>query len=98
MEAEIQKASAMKLTKERILVMLKTFAEPGADIKAYKRKIIDYFVWTVYLYKDKIVILYNISGPDGGRRERSVEIIEKEFEPGEPGSTKSALMRTLYFS
>lgn len=94
LEAEIQKASAMKLTKEHIIIMLKTFAEPGADLEAYKRKIIDCFVWAVYLYKDKIVILYNISGPDGGRRERSVEIIEKEFEPREPASTKSALMRT----
>ena len=91
---EIEKAKALNLTKEHIIVMLNKFAEPGDDIEKYKKKIIDCFISTVYLYKDKVIIIYNTMGPDGGKRKREITIIEKEFGRGEPASTRNAVART----
>lgn len=82
---EIEKARALNLTKEHIIVMLNKFTELGEDIEAYKKKIIDCFISAVYLYEDKVIIIYNIMGPDGGKHRREISIIEKEFEPREPG-------------
>lgn len=85
---EIEKAKALNLTKEHIVVMLNKFTEPGDNIEKYKKKIIDCFISAVYLYKNKVIIIYNIMGPDGGNSKREIDIIEEEFERGELSSTR----------
>ncbi|MDL2220312.1 recombinase family protein, partial [Eubacteriales bacterium OttesenSCG-928-N14] len=47
------------LTKEQILVFLKRFHDGDVNDHEYRKHIIDVFVNAVYLYDDKVVLMYN---------------------------------------
>ena len=64
-----------EFTEDQILFMLMQYVDPfeGEDEQAYRKRIITCFVSEVYLYNDKIIIFFNISGPDGKLRSTDLE-------------------------
>lgn len=64
LETEIKQqkmANNLLLTEEQIIYVLNEFYQKRVDKNFYNR-IIDGFVHKVYLYKDKISIVYNLTG------------------------------------
>lgn len=61
------KTARPEFTEDQILFMLMQYMNPkeGEDDQAWRKRIIKCFVSEVYLWNDKIVIFFNISGPDG---------------------------------
>lgn len=62
-EAELAKLrieSKIKITKEKVSAWLKTFADGDLKQDAFRQKIIDIFVNSVYLYNDKLILLFNV--------------------------------------
>lgn len=55
-------ASRIALTEKEVLAWMKQFCDGDAGDEAFRKRIIDVFVNSVYLYDDKIVIFYNIRG------------------------------------
>lgn len=53
-------ANGIRYTKADILVWLKQFTKCDLMDEAFRRRIIDVFVNSIYLYDDKVVIYYNI--------------------------------------
>jgi hypothetical protein len=60
--AKMRIASRIRYTEKEIIVWLKTFCDGDLFDEAFRRRIIDTFINTVYLYDDKLVIFYNIKG------------------------------------
>ncbi|RGX54684.1 recombinase family protein [Anaerotruncus sp. AF02-27] len=56
LEAELQRP---KYTKEQMVCYMRQFKYGDADSKDYRRRIIDTFVNSIYLFEDKIVFTYN---------------------------------------
>ncbi len=74
---------------EQIEFLLLQFEEPGDDIQAYNKKIIETFISSVYLYDDKLLVYYNIK--DGEELSSSdISLLEagKEFEQESVISTR----------
>lgn len=73
-EVEYLKAAAPEFTEDQILFMLMQFVDPkeGEDDQAWRRRVITCFISEVYLWNDKVVIFFNISGPDG--RLKSIDL------------------------
>ena len=73
--------------------MLSQYAEQrdGEDDQAYRKRIISCFVSEVYLWNDRIVVFFNISGPDG--KLKSIDL--KKFDERLTRSTTSIAGRTL---
>jgi DNA invertase Pin-like site-specific DNA recombinase len=80
-------------TEDQILFMLSQYADQrdGEDDQAYRKRIISCFVSEVYLWNDRIVIFFNISGPDG--KLKSIDL--DEFDQRLTRSTTSIAGRTL---
>ena len=55
-------ASRIALTEKEVLAWMKQFCDGDAGDEAFRKRIIDVFVNSVYLYDDKTVIFYNIRG------------------------------------
>lgn len=74
-----------EFTEDQVLFMLMQYVDPfeGEDPQAYRKRIITCFVSEVYLYDDRIVIYFNISGPDGGLRSLDLD----GFDQGDNCST-----------
>ena len=61
-----------RLTKEQIIDWLKSLKKYGIKRLEHKRKLINIFVNSVYLYDDKIVINFNYK--DGSKAVRTDEV------------------------
>lgn len=63
---------------DQILFALMQYLEPfeGETLQAYHKRIITCFVSEVYAYDDKLLIYFNISGPDGKLQSSDLEEIE----------------------
>ena len=75
-ELSAEEAKNSIFSKEKIELLLNRFMEPCEDIEKYKRNIINCFISAVYLYEKKMVIIYNVSGPDGGKWENEIDLID----------------------
>ncbi len=65
LEVELSKlriASKIRYTKAEIVAWLKTFCKGDLDNTEFKKRIIDTFVNSVYVYDDRIIVFYNIRG------------------------------------
>lgn len=60
--SKLRLANSIRYTKEDILAWLKVFCSGDLMDEAFRRRIIDVFINSVYVYDDKIVIYYNIKG------------------------------------
>ena len=74
---KLEIASKVNHTKQDILQYLKMFISGDFEDINYKKKIIEYFINSVYVYDDKIAIYYNLFGEHKITLEESNEIIEK---------------------
>lgn len=66
-QIEFLKAKHPEFTEDQIFFMLTQYVKPkdGESKQAWRKRIIMCFVSEVYLWNDKLVIFFNISGPDG---------------------------------
>ena len=71
----------IKLTENEILFWLLQFREGREDDKAFKNRLVETFINKIVLYNDKLVIVFNIQGKDGGQL--SVDEIIKDLESGD---------------
>ena len=93
LESELSKlkvACSIRLTHEQIVAWLKSVCRGDPFDEDFQRKIIDTFVNAVYVYDDKIVIIYNVKG---GRQVSFMEIsdaLDEEYseENGESPADK----------
>ena len=60
--SKLRIANQIRYTETEIVVWLKQFCKGDLSDVAFRRKIIDTFINSVYVYDDKIVIFYNIRG------------------------------------
>ena len=65
MEADLAKlrvASGIRLTEDHVRAWLRTFRSGDTASPDFQQRLVDYFVNSVYVYDDKLVIFYNIKG------------------------------------
>lgn len=81
LQGEIARLKIAKpnLTEDQILFALMQFMDrrEGETDQDYRRRIIKCFVSQVYLWDDRIVIFFNISGPDGELRSVDLDRFDK---------------------
>lgn len=77
----------IKLSEKEVSAWLRTFSKGDLFDMDFRRKIIDTFINSIYLYDDKVVIFYNIKE---GRMTCGIEQIsdlDEKIEAGQSGST-----------
>lgn len=79
-------------TEDQILFMLRRYAKPkdGEDDAAFRKRVISCFVSEVRLWDDKILIVFNITDPDGRLRSIGPEVFDQALN----WSTKAVAGRT----
>lgn len=94
LESELQllQKSQPTFSKDQVLFMLTDFANQRKDEteQAYRKRLISCFVSEVRLWNDKLLIFFNISGPDGKLKSIDREVFDKD----DNGSTIKAAGRT----
>ncbi len=80
------------LSEDQILFMLLQYADQKEEESSrdFKRRLISCFVSEVYLWNDKLMIFFNICGPDG--KLKSIDF--EEFDERDVKSTNSTAGRT----
>jgi len=53
-------ANEIKISKNNILEWLKLFAEGDSDDPSFQKRLIDVFINAVYVYDDRVIILFNV--------------------------------------
>ena len=76
--AKLRIASGIQYTEEQIKAWLKQFCKGDLDDMAFRERIIDAFINSIYLYDDKVIIYYNIKG---GKQVSYIEMLESTEEP-----------------
>lgn len=72
--AKLQLAQSIRLTEPQVKAWLRTFQKGDLLDEAFRQRIIDVFINSIYLYDDKVVIFYNIKG---GKQVSAIEIIDE---------------------
>ena len=75
--AKLKIANDIRIKKEDIIVWLKQFCKGDLMDEPFRKKIIDVFINSIYLYDDKVVVYYNIKG---GQQSSYIGDIEKTQE------------------
>lgn len=72
------KRNKVAFNEDQILFMLMQYIRPfeGESTQAYHKRIISCFVAEVYLYNDRLLIYFNISGADGSLQAEDLKKIE----------------------
>lgn len=87
--AKLRIANGIRYTKEDIIAWLKQFCKGDLLDGDFRRRIIDVFVNSVYLYDDRVIIFYNIKG---GKQISYIEVQQAaddmDFSDGEPIDSK----------
>lgn len=60
--SKLRVACGIRYTREEVIAWLKTFCQGDPLDPVFRRRIIDAFINSIYLYDDKVVIFYNIHG------------------------------------
>ena len=94
LEGEIAylKSKQPEFSEDQILFMMMQYADKkdGETDQEYRRRVISCFVSEVYLWNDRIMIFFNVTGPDG--KLKSVDL--DRFEQGCDSSTRRITGRT----
>lgn len=86
--AKLRIAQDIRLTEAEVRAMLKKICTGDPMDEEYRRRIIDIFINTVYLYDDRVIIFYNIKG---GKQVSYIDLINSADLPeGEEGSDLNA--------
>lgn len=83
--AKLKVANSIRYTVEEVESWLRSFCKGDLFDMDFRRRIIDVFVNSVFLFDDKIIIYYNIKG---GKQVSYIEMLESigEDAPADPGS------------
>lgn len=101
--AKLRIASKIQYTEKEVAAWMKLFCKGDLMDPAFRERIIDTFINSVFVYDDKIVIFYNIRG---GKQVSYIEMKEAEpadflfdedFTESQPGSTFKVCARLLRF-
>ena len=80
--AKLRVANKIQLTEDEIVAWLRSFCKGDLFDLAFRRRIIDVLVNSVFVFDDKIIIYYNVRG---GKQVSYVEMLESYGEEGCPG-------------
>ena len=72
-----------KFTREELIFYLQQFQGGDANDPIYCKRLIDTFVNSVFVYDDKIVVVYNFTGDDGDRSRVTIEDVRAAMERAE---------------
>jgi len=88
--AKLRIANKIRYTEEDIIAWLKQFCNGDLFDETFRKRIIDVFINSVYLFDDKIVIYYNTRG---GKQVSYIEMLEstEEAEIGDDPEAKSGV-------
>ena len=75
--AKLRVAASIRYTREEIMAWLRQFCKGDLFDEPFRRRIIDVFINSIYLYDDKIVIYYNIRE---GKQISYIDMIENVSE------------------
>jgi len=75
--SKLRIANGIRYTEEDITIWLKQFCRGDLMDEEFRRRIIDVFINSVYLYDDRVVIFYNIRG---GKQVSYIEMLEATEE------------------
>ena len=84
-------------TEDQILFMLMQYIDPreGETDQDYRKRVIECFVSEVYLWNDRILIFFNISGPDGKLKSTDLQGFDESLARStisRPGRTHIAIL------
>ena len=86
--AKLRIAQEIRLTETEVRTWLKKLCVGDPTDEAFRRRIIDVFINTVYLYDDRVIIFYNIKG---GKQVSYIDLINSSDLPeGEESSDLKA--------
>ena len=80
--AKLRVANRVQLTEDEIVEWLRSFCKGDLFDMAFRRRIIDVLVNSVFVFDDKIIIYYNVRG---GKQVSYIEMLESYGEEGCPG-------------
>ncbi|MCL2197285.1 MAG: recombinase family protein [Defluviitaleaceae bacterium] len=91
--SKLKIATDIRYTKEDIIKWLKTFASGDLFDLEFRKRVIDVFINSIYLYDGKVVIYYNIKG---GKQVSYVEMLEStdEIEESENGESAANVVNS----
>lgn len=78
--SKLRIANSIRYTEEDIIAWLKTFCNGDLCDTAFRQRIIDVFVNSIYLYDDRVIVFYNIHG---GKQVSYIDMLnaaESEFD------------------
>lgn len=75
--AKLRIANGIRYTEEDIIVWLKQFCRGDLFDMEFRKRIIDVFINSIYLYDDKIIIYYNVRG---GKQVSYIDMLESTGE------------------
>lgn len=78
--ARLRIANRITLTKPEVLAWLKTFCKGDPLDAEFRKRIIDVFINSVYLYDDRVIVFYNIRG---GKQISYIDLINPNDLPAE---------------
>ena len=83
LQADIQREEINRqiLSRDELLFFLRQFLDGDPNDPAYRRRLIDTFVNSVWLYDDKIVLTYNYSG-EGSKV--TLDMVDAALDADEP--------------
>lgn len=88
--AKLRIANAITYTEADIVAWLKSFCRGDLFDMEFRRRIIDVFVNSVYLFDDKVIIYYNVRG---GKQVSYIEMLESTGNAPEDGVEGSSGVR-----
>lgn len=71
--SKLRIANGIRYTEEDIIAWLKVFCNGDLCDEAFRRRIIDVFINSVYLYDDRVIVFYNIRG---GKQVSYIDMLE----------------------
>ena len=90
-KAQLELERGLKITKDKIIAFVALLLQGDPNDKEYQRKIIDNFVYMVYVYDDSIVTYFNMQG-DKGIERISLADTDKAIDEGKSVQTLSSLV------
>jgi len=78
--ARLRVACAIKLTETEVRAWLRSFTKGDPLDEDFRRRIIDVFINSIYLYDDRVLMFYNIKG---GKQVSYIDIINSSDLPAE---------------
>lgn len=94
-EIENEKLNNKTLSKEEILYLLNRLRKGDPNDTSYRQKLIDTFIYRIYVFEDKLLILYNYSNNENKEQEKS--LLEYVSSSGCIGSPIRPVTKTIFF-